>query len=404
MATHFLEAHTITVIHKRDNGSGIIEIPIMATTTGEVDTSITVEMMAELVANFDAFPVVPVGVSPHKEFDERGGFSLAFIESIELRGDELFGRVDLIAPLFAEVELGGWRGFSVEIAHNLKTQAKDIPGWTLTGGVFTNRPAVDAHFKIAAEGRIGSEKTGTYSSPLIQGAEMAEPNATPAAKSGDERVISLELHETKLQAAADRTVAQAAATAAAEGRLELANDDNKRLRLEASNAETKASDAQQAKLEAEAKSNRLEAESRGLKTANEGLKRSVTELETQIQDEINVNLSARVLAVRDAAIEAGVPPRMFDGIDADPGTWMQGQFASVEAYEKHFTALSGVSRDLVTDPAQSGHDPSKGSGEHPVSDENAAKLKRMGLDVKFVGIRSESELLDLQAAEDSKKN
>ena len=127
-------------------------------------------------------------------------------------------------------------------------------------------------------------------------------------------------------------------------------------------------------------------------------------METKIQDEITVNLSARVLAVRDAAIEAGVPPRMFDGIDGDPATWMQGQFASVEAFEKHFTALSGVSRDLVTDLPKSGHDPSKSSGDRKVSDETAKRLKRMGLDAKFVGIQTEEQLTDMLEAEENAKS
>ena len=128
-------------------------------------------------------------------------------------------------------------------------------------------------------------------------------------------------------------------------------------------------------------------------------------METKIQDEVNVNLSTKVLAIRDAAIEAGVPPRMFEGIDGDPATWMQSNWASIEAFESHYTALSGVSRDLVTDPAKSGHDPSKSSGEQKVSDENAKRLKRMGLDAKYVGIRSEEQLNDmLEAEENSKQN
>ena len=405
MTTHFLEAHPITVIRKRENGSGIIEIPIMATTAAGVDAEITVEMMGELVANFDAFPVVPVGVSPHKDFDDRGGFSIAFVESIELRGDELFGRLDLVAPLFNEVvELGGWRGFSVEIAHNLKTQAKDIPGWTLTGGVFTNRPAVDAHFKIAAEGRADSEHTGTYSTPLLKEPVMADPTATPAAQSGDNDSVRKSFFDEKIKEQTDKVAALEAGRAERDRGNDATVDENKKLRLETEEAKTTATDATNSKLEAEAKSNRLEAEAKGLRSANAGLKLAVTELETKIQDATNVNLGARVLAIRDAAIDAGVPPRMFEGVDADPATWMAAQFASIEAYEKHFTSLSGVSRDLVTDPPASGHDPSKSPGDRKVSDENAKRLKRMGLDAKFVGIRNEEQLNDMLEAEESAKS
>ena len=405
MATHFLEAHPIRIIKKRDNGSGVIEIPIMATTVAGAESEITVAMMQELVDNFASFPVVPVGVSPHKDFDERSGFSPAFVESVRLEGDELFGRIDLIAPLFNEVvELGGWRGFSVEIAHNLKTQAKSIAGWTLTGGVFTNRPAVDAHFKIAAEGRSDSETTGTYTAPLYKESVMADTTATPAAKSGETESVRKSFFDEKIKEQTDMVAALEAGRAELDRRNEATVDENKRLRLEAEEAKTTATDATNDKLTAEAKSNRLEAEARGLKEANLGLKKALTEAETRLIDEAKVNTATKVLAVRDWSIKSGVAPRMFEGIESDPATWMQQRFASIDAFEQHYADLAGVSRDNVTDVPRSGHSPSKSSGEqHNLSAEDQKRLRRIGLNPKYVGIKSEGELIDMKFEEKDKK-
>ncbi len=183
-----LEAVQIKVLKRRDNGSGVIEIPII-TISGD---AITIEEMQEMVANHEHFPIVPVGVSPHREFDDRAGFSPAFLENPSLRNGVLFAELDLIAPLFHEVvELGGWRSFSIEARKNLKTTTQQgavtraLKGWVIVGGVFTNRPAVDAHFKIAAEGCSGSYGTN-ITSEVSMGAKLAAAlNRAIDAKAGD---------------------------------------------------------------------------------------------------------------------------------------------------------------------------------------------------------------------------
>jgi len=407
MSTHFLEASPIVVISRTANGGGVIEIPIMATASGS-EVELTVEIMAEIAANFDAFPVVPVSVSPHRDFDQRGGFSEAFIESVTLRGDLLYGRIALSPTLFAEVvERGGWRGFSVEIAHNLKTQAKNIPGWTLTGGVFTNRPAVDAHFRIAAEARAGSELTGTYTLPITprhdegRGNNMAEQNATTPADGA--KTVSLEFHDSKIKAERDKNVALEAGRLDLTGQLDAMRDENKRLRLASEQAGKDSQDAKNDSATAIARANRLEAESKGLRDANIVLEGRLTEATENVKTAESANLAIKVIQVRDQAVASGVPPALFEGIDADPANWMLATWASFEAFQKHFSATAGVSRDLVAKPAKSGRLPATGSGaQTELSAETKQALRRLGLDPKYVGINTEAQLIDLNAEEKGK--
>lgn len=381
-----LEATPIKVITQRDNGSGVIEIPIMATASG-AEIELDVEMMQQLVENFESFPVVPIGISPHQDFDERGGFAPGFIESISLRGNLLFGRLDLTAPLFGEVvDQGGWRGFSVEISHGLQTQAKKISGWVLTGGVFTNRPAVDAHFKIAAEGpRITCDTFIPI--PHFSGLQENDMPENDRPQDGAERTLAV-LRESHAAVEAEK---QALST-----RVNNLGDEMRTLKTENEKHQTDLQVVRDEKAAAEAKATRLETELRGVRDANRALQISVEDITGQLNTAKNENLAAKVLKVRDAALEAGVPPAIFEGIDADPAGWMLDRYANFDAFEATTEALSGVSRDLIRDVPKSGHDLS-GTGDQTakLSAESMAKFKRMGLDPKYIGIKSEGQLLGL---------
>jgi len=395
----WLEAQPIRVIHRSESGAGTIEIPIMATASGSA-VELTVEMMEQLVANFELFPVVPVSVSPHREFAERGGFSEAFVESIELRGDLLFGRLSLGAELFAEVvEQGGWRGFSVEIAKNLKTQAKSIEGWVLTGGVFTNRPAVDAHFRIAAEARPGSDASGVYEASfksLEKGKESSMSDKPTAPAPGAEH---------QLAALREGAKALEAEKIALQTRVTHLSDEVRVLKSENEQHQTDLQAAKDVAATGGAKITRLETEARGMKDANATLRKGVEDLTEKLSVSNNENLSAKVLAIRDRAVAAGVPPAIFDGVDKDPAGWMLASYTNVEAFETTITALAGVSRDLVTDPPKSGKGSSKGSGEQTnLSADDKKRLARIGVrNLDLVGIKTEAELLDMRAEQKDKE-
>jgi len=410
MNAHFLEAVPIKVLSRTENGGGVIEIPIMATATGEMD--LTVALMRELVLNFDAFPVVPVSVSPHRDFDERAGFSEAFVESIELRDDLLYGRVALSPRLFSEVvEQGGWRGFSVEISKNLKTQTKDIPGWTLTGGVFTNRPAVDAHFRIAAEARAGSEFTGTYTAPITRppeasGESMADEKAT--AQADGAKTVSLEFHNDKITAERDKVTALESSNRDLSAQAETLRDENKRLRLSSEQAGANEQEAKNAAAEAKAKANRLEATTKGLRDANAVLERELTESAEQIKAAQSENLSIKVREIVLAAIAKKVPPAMFDGYEDNPADWMRANYASLEAFEKQVSTMLGSGLKLETiDPTKSGRDSGKKSDVYEGLSDAEAKVIRAHskLGVDFSGATNADEARAmLEAAKAESKN
>lgn len=380
------EIMQIAVTKRRDNGSGIIRIPI-ATPSDDTD-ALTLDMLQQMVDNFASFPLVPVGVSPHVDFDERGGFSPAFIQSLELVDGVLWAEIDLIAGLFYEVvELGGWRGFSIEMAEDLTTQAKEIKGWVLTGGIFTNRPAVDAVFQLAASAKPGTASTGTYTAPL-GGGIMADNKPAP---DGATTQLVATLREQNKTLTAEKEALQ--------GRVTNLSEEVRTLKSESEAHQTDLQASRDNSAQLDAKVKRLEAEARGMKDANDVLKKSVEDLTGKLSTAQNENLAAKVIAIRDTALAAGVPPAIFDGIDADPAVWMTERYTSVDAFETSIKAISGVSRDLVKAAPKSGHDPTASGGERKLDADTKARLRRMCLDPKYVGIKSEADLAALKERE-----
>lgn len=382
-----LEAVEIKVVRRRENGSGVIRIPVSKVAqNGEI----TSEMFEEVVRNFQDFPLVPVDTSPHKEFAERGGFQPGFVESLELVGDTLYAEIDLIASLFYEVvELGGWRGFSVEMLNGFQSQTKDLEGWVLVGGVFTNRPAVDAVFKIAAEAGSGSPRLVSAVSLTPEEAKMDEKKQPESGK--------------QLAALTEERQALTVEKRALETRVNDLGAEVRDLRTEKEAALTQLEAVKTDSQAFEAKAKRLEAELRSTQEAQKALQATVTDLTSRLDAAQSENLSAKVLRVRDAAIEKGVPPAIFEGIDVDPADWMTSRYANFEAFDNTVKALMGVSRDLKTDSPRSAHESAKRSGKESValSDETKQRLAKLGLDPRYANVRSERELTALKAEQDA---
>ena len=394
---HFFEATPIKVIRKRENGSGIIEIPIAAVTTGQGgELEITSEIIAELVANFASFPLVPSGTSPHVDFGQRSGFSTAFINSVELRDGVLFGQLDLVAGLYDEVvEQGGWRGFSVEIHKDVELQTRMIPGWTLTGGVFTNRGDVrDAHFKIAAEGIVSSERTATHFTSLLphetgKGSNMADQVATPANDG------------VKMAAQMDLNTALVADKKALETRVADLSAETRLVKAEKESALTALQVAKDEQLSLEAKVTRLEADARTAKATVTELRAGVERLSSELAVSQAVNLDIKVQEVIDEAIAAKVPPANFEGHDAGPGAWMQGIYTSFDSFKKQVETMleSGlvVGKGVQT---KSGHDSKKGSDllEGLSAKEASVLKKHVNLGVDFSSATNADEARELLEA------
>lgn len=373
----------IKVIHRRDNGSGIVEIPLLPQTEidlarteggGKGRIAVTHAVLEEIARNFASYPgPVPIGVSPHVNFEERGGFAPGFINAVKVQDGRLFGEVDLIAPLFAEVEAGGWRGFSVEIARNLKTATVELQGWALTGGVFTNRPATDVHFRIAAENKIETDGVATINC-LFVGEEnemdekstasgAAEVTALEAKLATKEQLIST------LRATADNMAGEKKAL---EAQLEETNKDLKAANIAL--ADEKAQHAALADQHAHVTRKLADVEA------------SKRETEVKLEAEQTRALKDQVLEIVHGAIDRGVSAALFEGVEEDPVAWFRSKFTTTDALGKFIEALPTVSQS-ATSSGRPGTDE-----KADLSEDVREKFRRMGLDPKYADIKDENEL------------
>lgn len=126
------------------------------------------------------------------------------------------------------------------------------------------------------------------------------------------------------------------------------------------------------------------------------LRKKVTETE-QDRRELQVKLEAeqtralkdQVLELVHSAIDRGVSASLFEGVEEDPAKWFNVRYNSIEALTAFLTALPTV-KDSAT---RSGSQKSDSKAE--VSSDTAARMKRMGIDPKFVGITNEADLIAL---------
>ena len=150
-----------TILESRADGTGKVRIPLIRSGQ-EIDNRLTAgggkgktrvgrAEIESMIRNFETWPgPVPFGEAPHVGFGERSGPQDAFIESLsaEQVGDYLvlFGVIDIVdAGMFARFPK--FRGASIEFFDSPTVATEKFEGWTLVGGVLTNRPATDVHFK-----------------------------------------------------------------------------------------------------------------------------------------------------------------------------------------------------------------------------------------------------------------
>jgi hypothetical protein len=359
----------VKVLERRENGSGVIEVPLLPATEidlsrtasgGDGKASITVDHLNEIAANFAMFPgPVPIGVAPHVEdMSDR---------SVSVKGSTLFGVLDLTAGLFAEIEAGGWRGFSVELAKNLKTATVGLTGWALTGGVFTNRPATDVHFKIAASGETeAADRASVFQ--RLQGEKESVMS--------DDRIASLE---------ADLSTQKELVTSL---RSQTDNMATESATLEASLTEAKKDlgAANIALSEAKAKLGALEDDAAHLRKQLSKEQQERREAEVKLEAEQNRALRDSVLELAQAAIDRGVSAKHFEGIEEDPAAWFNKRFVSLEAMTQFIEAMPTVKESAV----RSG---SKQSDQNAaLSQDTVERFARLGLDPKFARVADEDQL------------
>jgi hypothetical protein len=382
--THLAQARTLQarIISRRPDGSGgVVEVPIIAETPfidfsmteggGPKEGKITREMLQEMDRNF-AVLARPVKVgTDHQTFAEREGV----INYTRMEGDVLWAGIDMGEPMFSNFALRRlWQAFSMEGRKNLKRPTQEIPGWVLTGGIFTNEPATDSNFRMESE---------TVSLTFHE-SKLAEQRDALAAKDAEiERIkASATGQDEKISAlTAERNDAQAA--------LNAANDE---------------------KAAAVAKATRLEAEAKNLRQTRDALQIALTEKEQEVNEQRKVSLSSKVSEIVTEAIDAGVPPAAFYRDGENPADWMDSNFVSLEAFEKQVAQLKSVASGKVVPlkDVKSGHDPKAASDPERVelTEKDKAVLSKFGLGkVDYRGVSSEAEakLREEQTAAKSKE-
>lgn len=380
------------IIERREDGSGIVESPILSEGTldlGGQALEITSAVLHEIIANFNQYPgPVPIGVSPHVEFEERSGPQPGFVEKVYRRDGQLWARLDLSPWLFASVVKDrAWRGFSVEMIRNLSHPSRKFEGWVLVGGVFTNRPASDVVFKVAAE---ADEAVGIYS--RLQADASAQEDTME-----DVKTVSLATHEAKLAEVRADATGQKERAVAFEGQVTAIKADLKGATERVANLETQLAAVQSEKIVAASRATTLEAQVKQIQSEKRALETRLTEAEAGLKAQTEKETGAEVKRVILEAIDAGVAGALFDGYAADPVAWLNANYASLDAFKAAVTRIRTVGPrvNLNAKPEKSGADEAREADRADVAltPEEAETLKRAGvkLDVNFAGVMTEAE-------------
>jgi hypothetical protein len=410
------------IVSTREDGSGgIVEVPIVAETPfmdfskseggGPKKGEISQAMLQEMDANFARLGrPVTVGVDlpgvDHKR--DKGGPAPGFMVATRLSGRVLWASIDAGPVLFMDLTFNrAFGGFSIEAAKDLKRPTGEIPGWVLTGGIFTNNPATDSNFRIAAS----AEETSAveirahveYVPPagLDDGVKnMAEKETAPGG--GEKQTVSLTFHESKLAEQSDVIAAKDAELERIKASVSGKDSQIAALTAERNDAQAALSAANDEKAAANATKNRLEAENKSLRGTRDALQISLTEKDQELTTARKENLSVKVTEIVTAAIDAGIAPATFGDWSNDPAAWMEANFVSVDALENQVAALKSVASGgkVPLKDIKSGHDPKTASDsgtEH--TEEEKAVLSRFGGDeVDYTGVTTEKEAREREAA------
>ncbi len=402
----------VVVLKTRDDGSGVVSIPIVPetpfidfdkTSGGGGKGSISASDLEEMVDNFAKLPS-PVPVATDAHVGDRGGKAPGFVDGVELIGNTLWATIDLGPDLFKEVVLErAWRAFSIEAVKNLVKPTISLMGWVLTGGVFTNQPATDVHFKIAAADE--SVIPDGSASVALRGPASVQAERLDMA---EEKVISLSSHEARMGEVKE----QAAAATQQVADLTSANStlSDRMTKLEASEADAQASlaTATTELSAANAIGNQKDAQLSAVRAERDALQVSFNDAEQKAKADAAKALAVDVKAVISSALDAGVPPALFEGADADAAAWMTARYATLESFTAQIQSLHGIVK-LKADPVKSGGDPNADDPKEPaeptkLSEIEQAKLEKIGLkDSHFDGITTAAEAAKAHAASQAKE-
>lgn len=379
---------SIQIITERADGSGIVTMPVLkeasiidltrTASSGKGTFQVTREMLAEIAGNDWPGPI-PIHRSPHRSYEETTGPGDGFIDHLEVVDGELIATLDLSAALFQEVKARLWRGFSVDILRNAKTPTKDVKGWAVYGGVFTNRPAIPIDAVLAAAAHLSFEEATTCSVSLEEPTKeriMPEPadlSVRLATVEAEKLTLSEQLKNTTTLLTTEREEKDKLSVnlTAANKTIEDLRAENATLRA---TTERKERDATVAEKEVER-----------LRTERTQLAAKVEELESRTLKE-DVNRIVR------KGIAAGIPPAMFDGFDENPVTWFKSKFVSLEALDSFVSQLpKSVKLSVPTVKSKTGTEDSTEEGGL-IDAERLENLRSLGLNPKFAAVENSTQL------------
>jgi len=380
-------------LSERSDGSGVVELPILSE-QGTIDLSrtasgrsgedaVTAADLADAVRNFSEWPgPVPIHTAPHRSMSETAGPGDGFVDKLFVRGSQLWAQLDLTAPLFQEVKSRRWRGFSVDYGRGAKLATKTIKGFVVAGGVFTNRPASDVHFKVAANSEIEADLMTIFMPFVASGAHMPEDNkditvslatAEAKAQSAEEKVVKLEA----------KLVDERSAREKAETRADAAE---KTLR------ET-GTEAQMARLSLSTKAGEI----KDLEDQVTSLEATNKDLRVKLATQVNETIGQKVTSLCVSAIKQGVAPakiKQFGDYEKDPVKLLNSNFGgSLDSLE---LVLKSFPREAALRAVNSGHEIPGDDDSAAVTPAVAAELRRRGLDPKYANLSNSDELTGLK--------
>ena len=368
---------SLRILRTNPDSSGLVEMPILragtinrALTSGGGDGKLTItpDDLAQMAANFAAWPgPVPINVQPHRSWSDSSGKAPGFIEALEVRGDYLFAQLFLVSDLFREVAAGHWRGFSVDIAKGIELPTASFETWAVWGGVFTNRPAADVHFRHE---QIAAEAAATVTCSLGD----TEKNMS------EEKLASLE-----------------AQLNVKDKEIEALQSELKSLRSARDSGKTETEKLEITMSRTAAENAALVAQIRAEKATKSELQETITSLSSdmerlrnELNQERNENLALAVRKTIEKALNRGVDAAIFEGSDKDPVKWMKSTFASFEAFAEHVNTIRGRKNVSVSSGSVSD------DGIESLSAHSIETLRKLGLDPKYATVSSESELAQLK--------
>jgi hypothetical protein len=391
----------IKFVLERPDGSGVVELPILCETES-IDLSRTAtganrketishDDLVQAVANFAHWPgPVPVHRYPHRSVDEAAGPGDGFMEQLEVRGTQLWARMDLTAELFSEVKGRKWRGFSVDCGRGTVRPTKKFSGFVVARGVFTNQPATDVNFKVAASAEVDVDLTPVFT-PIEASASDAGRGKKMAKDDEGDVEVRLATAKADLTVKTQKIESLETKLAISEGEVVAKERDRATMATKLADAQT---ELQTAKLSVD-----------GLKHQNGEKDERIAQL-TAERDEAKAKLAqvqaettgTKVLRLCREAIEKGVAPAMieaFGDYQKNPVAMLNTRFGgSIDSLE---LVLSSLPKDAALAAVNSGRQKPAGDGDSGVPADIAAELSRRGIDPKYATIDNTDQLAALSA-------